>query len=58
MKKFIEELLQKLTCCHNWEERGTYRKYEDGYSKLPWEIEKIYICKKCGKIKTIKIRTY
>ena len=52
MKEFIKRLLEKWSCCHEWE---TYsqQEYINDYGES-W-IQATLICKKCGKIKQIKL---
>lgn len=53
--KFLDKIIQKWFCCHEWEERKLIQEYYDDKSIRPIRVHCIYICKKCGKIKTIKI---
>lgn len=54
MKKLILQLLQKWACCHEWEVHKLVQSYLEGHSR-PAEIVEVLICKKCGKIKKIKL---
>lgn len=53
--KFLDKIIQKWFCCHEWEEHKLIEEYDNDKSIRPNTIHCIYICKKCGKIKTIKI---
>lgn len=55
MKKLILQLLQKLACCHEWEVHKLIRTFEDSTKERPYLITEVLICKKCGKIKKIKL---
>lgn len=53
--KLLDKIIQKWFCSHEWEERKLIETYDNDNSIRPHTIHYIYICKKCGKIKTIKI---
>ena len=52
---FIKDLVSKISCHHSWEEVKLIRSFIDSNDKIPARIDIIYICKKCGKFKKIKI---
>lgn len=55
MKKLLTQLLEKWACKHEW---VTYQKcdvYDEFSRKIPSHLEFILICKKCGKIKKIRL---
>lgn len=54
--KILNKIIQKWFCCHEWEEQKLIEEYGKGNSSRPHTVHCLYICKKCGKIKTIKIR--
>lgn len=52
MKRLIELLINKWTCCHEWEVVETV------HTSNIWGIERmiyIVVCNKCGKIKKVKV---
>ena len=51
MKKLLTQLFEKWTCKHEW---VTYQKC-DVYDEFSRDLEFILICKKCGKIKKIRL---
>lgn len=53
--KLLDKIIQKWFCSHEWEERKLIEAYDNDNSIIPHTIHYIYICKKCGKIKIIKI---
>jgi hypothetical protein len=53
MKEAIINLINKLACCHDWKlERQTdvVDDFDDVIAK-----KYLYVCKKCGKFKVIRI---
>lgn len=55
MKKLLTQLLEKWVCKHEW---VTYQKcdiYNEFSGEIPSRLEFILICKKCGKIKKIRL---
>lgn len=55
---FIKDILSKFSCHHEWHVHAkseTYNSADDYKHRYPYRIEQILICKKCGKIKRIKI---
>lgn len=50
MKEMIKRILNKICCLHDWEVSRDYR--WDG--EWGTTFKTTYICKKCGKIKTMK----
>lgn len=56
MKELIKDILRKIGCNHHWELYHRTKVYETISGQiLPYEIEDILMCKKCGKIKKIKL---
>ncbi len=55
MMQFFKKILLKLSCLHDWELRRRVYTYEDGSCKYPYKYEELYVCRKCGKFKKIKI---
>lgn len=55
MRLFIKNILLKLTCLHDWSFRRMVYTYEDGSCKYPYKCEILYVCRKCGKFKKIKV---
>lgn len=53
--KWLNELLSKWSCHHEWEFEHQNEVYNNENDKFPYKIKKLYICKKCGKFKKIKI---
>lgn len=54
--KVLNKIIQKLFCCHEWTKVEEIDEFDKDNSIRPHTIHYVYICKKCGKIKTIKIR--
>ena len=52
---FISELLSKWSCHHEWMVHHETHEFENDYSKRPCRIIETIICKRCGKIKKIKL---
>jgi Fe2+ or Zn2+ uptake regulation protein len=52
---FIKDLLSKISCHHEWQVHTETSTYEYAHSKRPCIVEQILICKKCGKIKRIRL---
>lgn len=56
IKNAIENLINKWACCHKWEEERMTRGFEIGNkSEKPNCLIYILVCKKCGKLKKIRI---
>lgn len=55
MRLFIKNILLKLSCLHEWELRRRVYTYEDESCKYPYKCEILYVCRKCGKFKKIKV---
>jgi translation initiation factor 2 beta subunit (eIF-2beta)/eIF-5 len=54
MKRLIEFLIEG--CFHKWEVENDIKIWEGhDTTKLPTEARYVLQCKKCGKIKTVKI---
>ena len=49
------KLFKKLLCDHEFKFYKTSKAFEDSSSKLPYKVTDIFICKKCGKFKRIRI---
>lgn len=54
MWELIKQWLAKKACCHDWIFHAETKVYDDPYSN-PVYIKHTLICKKCGKIKRIKV---
>lgn len=54
-KELIKGLLQKLSCKHDWELIETTRVFDEFSGNLPAYRKHLYVCKKCGKFKKIKM---
>lgn len=52
---WLNELLSKWSCRHEWQEINKTQVYDGNKFDLPVEISITYICKKCGKFKKIKL---
>ena len=50
----IKELFEKLCCKHKWYKHQRVHILERGYEN-PTGYEDTLICKKCGKIKKVKL---
>jgi len=58
MWNLIKQWLAKKACCHDWVVHETIEVYEDSRlfpNSIPIRTEQTLICKKCGKIKRIKL---
>lgn len=58
MWDLIKQWLAKKACYHDWEVHSTKEVYDDFLlfrSDYPAYINQTLICKKCGKIKRIKL---
>jgi hypothetical protein len=53
-KCIIKYIIRKLFCPHEWEFKREFNFFEEGDS-VPANKIIIYICKKCGNFKKIKI---
>ena len=53
MKEAIIKLINKWACCHDWELKKEIE-VECDYGTIYHKF--IYVCKKCGKFKTINSR--
>ena len=51
----LKKLIQKWSCCHDWERLESFRYFEDEKDKCPIGYARIYACKNCGKMKKIII---
>lgn len=55
----IKQILNKWFCCHEWKfiEKIIYDEFDiAGFeSKLPIKSKWYFVCKKCGKIKQVKV---
>lgn len=54
------KLFNKIFCCHDWVEKerknySNYIFYSKGCEPKPDYINILYVCKKCGKFKTITL---
>lgn len=54
--KVLNKIIEKWFCCHEWTKVEEIHEYVKSNSVRPQKIHYVYICKKCGKIKNIKIR--
>lgn len=52
MGKYLDRLLEKLTCSHEWECVSHYEWRGNSIYRTSWTDT--YVCKKCGKFKKIK----
>ena len=52
MKKYIDMMMAKWFCCHEWKEMDKCEIYEDGH-ELPYKVTFTYVCTKCGKFQQI-----
>ena len=50
----FKKLIDKLFCCHEWQELKRLRYFFDDDDDLPYTITYVYKCNKCGKIKKVK----
>lgn len=48
----LQRLLDKFLCLHDWEEKECYTTMNTE-TKSILSVKKLYICKKCGKMKVI-----
>lgn len=55
MKDIIKKLLEKWSCKHELEFFKHIKVYDGFSNDMPCGHKYIFICKKCGKIKKIKI---
>lgn len=53
--KLIESIKKKWFCCHEWKKLHTVEQYKKPSDEMPCNVEIILVCKKCGKIKKIKV---
>jgi hypothetical protein len=51
---FFQSILEKLTCMHAWETHATVETATI-FSDKTYKVEQTLICKKCGKIRKIKL---
>ena len=56
MLDFINNLIAKWSCSHDWEELKEISTYESSASSRPYKRTYLYRCKKCGKFKKIILR--
>jgi Fe2+ or Zn2+ uptake regulation protein len=52
---FLNDLLTKISCHHDWKVHNEVSVYESDRSKRPYKIVQTLICNKCGKIKQIEL---
>ena len=55
MKKILVQIIEKWICKHEWETFQKSTVYSECNDVIPIRFEFILICKKCGKIKKIKL---
>lgn len=55
MKKLILQWLDKLACHHDWMVHREVHVYMDETDAEPYKTKQTLICKKCGKIKRIRL---
>jgi hypothetical protein len=51
----IKDILSKYACHHEWEVHKEIHGFSSENLIIPELIEQVLICKKCGKIKKIKL---
>ena len=54
MWNIIKQWLAKKACCHDWKVHETVNVYDSQF-EYPICTRQTLICKKCGKIKRIKL---
>lgn len=47
--KFLDKIIQKWFCCHEWKERHVIKEYDNDKSIRPHTIHCVYICKNMVK---------
>jgi hypothetical protein len=55
IKRIIQQIIDKLFCLHEYEEKHYRNVMENESDTLPLYSKVTYMCKKCGKIKQIKL---
>ena len=55
LKDLVKRILNKIACAHEWDVYHESRVFDGDYSERPHTIKHTLICKKCGKIKQIKV---
>lgn len=55
MRKLLTNWLRKPACSHVWEEYKHLRIYEDDFDDMPISYKYLLICKKCGKVRVVKL---
>ena len=55
MWKALIKLVEKWSCCHEWELHRRMSTYDEFSGDKPCRVEETLICKKCGKIKKIRL---
>lgn len=55
MKEYLKKLLTKWLCCHQWEQQARINCYDEDDDSTPAYYLYMFICKKCGKIKKVKM---
>lgn len=55
IKRIIQQIVDKLFCLHEYEEKHYRNVMGQESDTLPLCTKVTYICKKCGKIKRIKL---
>lgn len=53
MKEAIKNILRKWGCCHEWELRQGFEMLRKNQVTAGYKF--LYICKKCGKMKWVKV---
>lgn len=51
----LKKLLEKLSCCHEWEIFKEFRMTRMEACGICNEVKRIMVCKNCGKIKKITL---
>ena len=57
MKEYIKAFLNKLLCLHQWKLEHERKKIKTSYESnevTGISFSRLYICKKCGKMKVLK----
>lgn len=55
IKRIIQQIVDKLFCLHEYEEKYKVDVFEDDNDTRPVATKLTLVCKKCGNIKQIKL---
>ena len=55
MIKWLCNYLKECSCKHDYELLKEIKRYEHSFDDMPYAFESVYMCKKCGNVKKVRM---